>query len=260
MNEVRIVDTLTMFLIQISALIIFIESYQKRYVQIDFLRKINSIDFILEYKIGIKPDYKSRKKIYTKRLIRWIVMNITIFVIIFVFIYDLYAIVYRWYTLIYASYVICSIRCHQITNYADVIFYRYYQINQYLLDQRKRSPEIHENINIDLAKMLKVCTTFQKCKTGHIFDKLNDLQRVCRLLGSANQSINKMFQWSIPLIIINDLLQTLVNCYWILRILFSNESNKYFVAPLLWTFLNFNHFISLSSACHYAAAEVICCC
>lgn len=254
---IQTLDTTILFLAQLTALIIFIESYKKRFVQTDFLRTINTIDFILEYKIGIQLNYSRRKRANIKRLFRWLILNFLVFIINLVLLYNLYQIAYRWWIVIYASFFICSLRYHQISSYVDIIDYRYHQINRYL-NGLQFVEENHNKFNMDLTKTLNVHTIFQKYKTKCIDDKLNDLQRVCLLLNAANRSINEMFQWSFPLILVSDFLQTIINSYWSLRIIFSAEIKlKHLISPLLWTLLNMNHFISLAFVCHRATAEVI---
>lgn len=256
LQVVKILDVTTVFLVQMTTLIVFIESYKKRFVQMNFLRQINTIDFILEYKIGIRPDYAKGKRTTIKLLCRWFILSISIFIVNFVLMYHLYAIAYRWWTVIFASFLIYSLQYHQITTYVDIISQRFNLITQCLNEQTHQ--EISwMNIHVDLIKTRKkVRTISQMYKTGDIHEKLADLKRICHLLSSANQSINEMFKWSIPLIIVNDFLQTIINSYWVLRILFSTDSIDRLVAPLLWTLLNLNHFISLASVCHSATVQV----
>lgn len=93
-------------------------------------------------------------------------------------------------------------------------------------------------------------------KSDSIYEKLHHLRRVCRLLSSANRNINEAFKYSIPLIIVNDFLQILINWYWILRILLRPDIRVFhLIPPLFWSMLNFNHVVSLSAACHYATDE-----
>lgn len=258
-QALRTIDTIQLTMIQLTALLIFWESYKKRFIQMDFLRKINSIDFILEYKIGISPNYAKRKMTNILRLARWIFMDISIFIVNLVIIVTAYEIVYRWWLVVYASFFICSFRYYQITTYVDIIHYRYCQINQFINSLQLHNEKFSdEYLNVDLTKTLKnVRTIFQKYKTKRTYEKLADLRRVCRLLSSANYSINEMFQWSIPTIIVNDFLHILVNSYWVLRIFLENKHPfHYLIPPLLWTGLNFNHLISLSAVCHHATEEV----
>lgn len=256
-QTLRTIDTIQLIFIQLTALVIFWESYRKRFVQMDFLRKINSIDFILEYKIGISPNYMERKNTNIRRLLRWIFMDISIFIVNFVIMFIALHIAYRWWLILFSSFLICSLRYYQITTYVDIIHYRYCQINQFINNIQLQS-EPNENLNVDLAKTLgNVRTIFQKYKNRRNYEKLADLRRICRLLSSANRSINDMFKWSIPTIIVNDFLHILVNCYWTMRIFLENRAPLYYlVPPLLWTFLNINHLISLSAVCHYATEEV----
>lgn len=256
-QTIRTVDTLVMLLLQLTAGIIFYESYTKRFVQIDFLRKINSIDFIFEYKIGISQKYEKQKQNNIFRLCRWLILDLVIFVTIFVAIWYAYVITYRWWTILYASFFICSLRYYQITTFVDIIHSRYCQINQFINKLRPDEDE-HKNINVELVKTLQnLRRTDQSCKSGSIYEKLRDLRRVCRSLSSANYCINEMFQWSIPLIIINDFLHILINAYWILRLLLEPKARAFrLIPPSFWMFINLNHVISLSAVCHRATHEV----
>lgn len=257
-NNSQVVSLLTqstMALVQFSALMIFIESYKKRFVQMDFLRKINTIDFILEYKIGIEIDYNDQKKSNLRRLFRWLVLSPMIIILNLVLFHYFYNI-FLWGLIVYASLFIYSMRYFQITSYIIMIYHRYHQINE-LISNIKLHDDNHQSVNVDLAKTLEnVHTIFQKYKTGSIYDRINHLRRVCRLLSSANQCINEMFQWSIPLIVANDFLQIIINSFWIIRVIVLFKPKKFLILPLLWTLLNLNHVFSISSACHHATYEV----
>lgn len=257
-QTIKTLDTLTMVLIQSTALLIFWESFHKRFVQMDFLQKINSIDFILEYKIGIRPNYTNRRKTNIIRLLRWLMMNVSILITNFILIYNFYAIAYRWWTISFVSFFIYSMRYYQIATYADIINHRYHQINQFISTLDSCDRNVDYEVNVDFVKTIhNVRTIFQKYKTGRIYEKLNDLRRLCRLLSSANQNINEMFQYSIPLMIVNDFFQLLTNCFWTLRILFENKSPfEHAISPLFWAVLNLNHFITLSACTHHATQEV----
>lgn len=257
-KNVRTLDILTIILTQLTTLVIFWESYRKRNVQMDFLRQINSIDFILEYKIGIKPDYTKRKTTNIHRLIRWLIIDIVIFIVNFVILFIAFDISYRYWTIYYASFVFGSLRYHQITTYVDIIYYRYDQINRFINNLRPFDDN-GLNANNELVKTLEhVRNLLHKYKSGSIYEKVRDIRQVCRLLSSANNNINEMFQYSIPLIIVHDFLLILINSYWILRILIKPNVRIFFLfPPLFWNFLNFCHVVSLANVCHHATEEVL---
>lgn len=257
-KNVQTLDILTMVLVQLTTLVILWESYSKRNVQMDFLRQMNSIDFILEYKIGIKPNYITRKKTHIQRLLFWLIINIVIFIINFVILFIAFDISYRFWIVYYASFVFCSLRYCQITTYVDIIYYRYDQINRFITNLRPFNDKC-TNANNELIKTLKnVRNLLYKSKSCSIYEKMFDVRRVCRLLSSANNNINEMFQYSIPLIIVNDFLLILINSYWVLRILLKPNVRIFFLfPPLFWAFLNFSHVVSLANVCHYATQEVL---
>lgn len=256
-QTIRTLDTLTMTLLQLTALVIFFESYKKRTTQIDFLRKINSVDFILQYKIGIHPNYAQRKKTNIIRLCRWLALDATIFITNFFIMYYTFSTAHRWWVVMCASIFICSFRYYQITTYVDTINYRYYQMNEFV-NELQPEKDNNRHFTFELTKAFdNNYAVVKKYQIVCSYEKLTDLRRACRLLSSANHDINAMFLCSIPLIITNDFLSILVNLYWTLRILLDKDTpTSYLIAPLVWTFLNFNHIISLSTACHHTTHEV----
>lgn len=258
-KTIRIVDTITMLMVQLTTLVIFCEAYRKRFVQKELLHTINSIDFILEYKLGIIQNHKKQKNKYERRLFYWLSLSVSIFIANLVVTYHSFEILYRWWILVYASFFICSMRCYQIITYVDIIRNRYRQINSYIDNLQFCEQKLDvEDVN-HVKFQNTVCTQIQTNQTTCIYDRLLDLRRVCRLMSSANQNINQMFQWSIALIVVNDFVHIMVNLYWILRIILSPKAPIIFaVPPLLWTILNIKQVVSLSSACHYTIKEVFC--
>lgn len=258
-QTIKTLDIIIMTLIQLTSLVILWEAYSKRNIQKNFFQLINSVDFILEYKIGIRLKYEQQKQINIRSLARWLFLDIGIFITNFVLFFMYFTFMYRWWAIFFVSFFFCSMRYYQITTVVDIIRYRYDEINQFI-NQIQPFDELRRNkFNIDLANVLaNVHNQFRRLhKSQSIYEKLRDLRRVCRLLGSANNNLNYMFQNSIPLIIVNDFLHILINSYWVLRIIIESDTKIcYLLPPLLWTFLNFNHVISLASVCHHATEEV----
>lgn len=86
-QTIRVLDGLIMWLAQFTAMVIFWESYGKCRIQQNFFHKINSIDFLMEFKIGIRPDYPKKKKLNTRHLFGLLVLIVANFVTIFVVMY-----------------------------------------------------------------------------------------------------------------------------------------------------------------------------
>lgn len=256
-KQIKIVDTMTMALVQFTALVIFCESYKKRAIQNEFLHKINTIDFILEYKIGIILNYAKQKKIHEWRLIWWLIISLLIFIVNLVVAYSSFEILYRWWIIVYASFFICSLRCFQIIVYAQIICDRYCQLNKYINSLPSHGAN-HQNVNFNHEQTINnVCTIFKSTNSTSDHEQLFDLQKICRLLSEANRCVNEMFRWSIPLVVVNDFVHIIVNFYWILRVILSRKAPfKFLITPLLWSFLNLNNVIWLSSVCHFATKEV----
>lgn len=262
-KSVRLVDCTQLFLIQLTALAIFIESYTKRFIQIDFLQKISTIDFVLEYKIGIKMNYIKERRRTSQRLIRWILIDFSVLISIAVLSYHLYDYVHRWWTIFWISFFICSMRYFQITSYVYLIRRRYEQINVFV-DELLFSEQRGTPSNLDLAIITEYLQkdetrrTWNKYMSRGAYEKLIDLRRVYRLMSSASENINQMFQWSIPFNISNDFFHILIESYWILRIIIEQtKSPVYVVAPILLAIMNLNHILSFSYHCHRASEEVI---
>lgn len=264
-QTIRVLDGLTLILAQFAALIIFWESFSKRQVQRNFFQKISSIDFLLEFKIGVRPNYEQKKKTNARRMFGWLVVLAAIFITNFVIMSIAYDIAYRWWAIFCVSYFVCSLRYHQITTCVDVIHCRYQLLNQFI-NQLKMDKQNHDGDDFKKSERPMFSTEILTDNApvtmvdspDSIYEKLHHLRRVCRLLSSANHNINEAFQFSIPLIIVNDFLQILINWFWILRILLrSNIRLFHLIPPLFWTIINFIHVVSLSATCHQTTEEVI---
>lgn len=249
---IRTFDVITMSLAQLTALVIFSDSYQQRYTQMEILRKMNSIDFILKFKIGVTTDYTVRRKTNINRMLRTMILNVSVFIVnLLVMKTD----VYLWWIILYPSFFICSLRYLQIITYVDIVHHRCIQINRFINNCQKSKGK-RESF-FDFTKIETVFTLTQKCKSKCIEEKITDLRRVFRLMASVNRSLNQIFKWSIPLIIVNDFLHIMVNSYWFLVILlFQADSLIYLIGLFAWTSINAYHLLSLSSACQHAVQEV----
>lgn len=265
-QTIRVLDGLTLILAQFAALIIFWESFSKRQVQRNFFHKINSVDFVLEFKIGVRPNYEQKKETNARRTIGWLIVFAATFITNFVIMSIAYDIAYRWWAIFCVSYFVCSLRYHQITTCVDVIHCRYQLLNQFI-NQLKMDRQNHDGDDntksgrpmFNCAEILSDIAPVTMVHSSHsIYEKLHHMRRACRLLSSANHNINEAFQFSIPLIIVNDFLQILINWFWILRILLrSNIRLFHLIPPLFWTIINFIHVVSLSATCHQTTEEVI---
>lgn len=272
-QTIKVLDGLIMWLAQLTALVIFLESYGKWRIQRNFFHKINSIDFLMEFKIGIRANYVGKKKNSARHMIGWLILIAANFLTIFVIMSIAYDISYRWWAVFYASYVICSMRYHQITMCVDVIHCRFQVLNHFINHHLRMDNQNGDEVNSKRRPMFNVTETLldnavsatvinesKQNKSDSVYEKLHHLRRVCRLLSSANHNINEAFKYSIPLIIVNDFLQILINWYWILRILLRIGYHEFriyrLIPPLFWSLMNFKHVVLLSATCHYATDEV----
>lgn len=282
-QTVKVLDGLTVGLAQLTALTIFWESYRKRQIQRNFFHKINSVDFLMEFKIGVRPDYTEKKKSNTRRTICWLVLNALNFIVNLIVLSIAFDTSYRWWIVFYVSYSIYSLRYHQIITCVDLIHYRYQLLNRFI-NQLKTDNVVlvggggvgyGENMDenrsmlnadgaIDIVKttidndpVTIVLYQRNRKKSDVIHEKIHYLRRICRLLSSANHNLNETFQWSMPLIIVNDFLQILINWFWILRLLLRPNIRVFLlIPPSFWTTMNFVHVVSISAICHYATEEV----
>lgn len=263
-QSVKTFDSAILILLQLTALVIFIESYARRSTQIDFLHKMNTIDFILEFKIGIHLNYVEQQCCDIKRLVRWLVIDITEFIVNSVLFYCFFPkSTYIWWTMLSLSFFVCSIRYFQMVSFVHLIRYRYRRINEFM-DNFNLFEQNTDTFNVDLVTSIQsLCTnTHGKDQKNHytskvVYQKLVDLRRVYRLISSASQNIDDMFQWSIPANLSNDVLHILINSFWILRLLIKQDKGiAYIIIPAFWTLVNINHIVSLSSVCHHASDEV----
>lgn len=253
----KALDILIMVLTQLVALVALIESHQKRKKQIEFLQTINSIDFILEYKVGIDPNFQSQRRHNLLRLIAWTTVHITLITGVYVYFCVFFGSFDRWWLLLGISYFLCSIKFHQIVTYVNLIYYRFALINTFIESSCIRKEYYVHSINTDFLKTMKFFKkSLSKGMQTTIHEKLADLRRVSRLLVTANLLINDIFQWSMPINIANDFFQFLYNMFWVFRYFLLGFSIHYWILPLFPVILIVYHMIALTTACDDTAEEV----
>lgn len=232
----KTIFTLEFFLVQLNALIIFIESFKMRNAQKELLHQINSIDFIMEQTIGIDLNYPQYKRINLIRTIRWSTLLTIIPVINYMILSTYNTLAHRWWLMLNLSMFFCSMRYYHATTFIDIIYQRFKKINDFVTSFHSNDINGFE-LNIE-------------------FEKLYNIRYVCDLLSEASDRINNIFKLSILFTILNDFLQTLINCYWF-WIIFAGKQEKYRMIPeSLWLALIVNNILSLASVSDHASKEV----
>lgn len=256
-QAVRTVDLITLLMVHFCALVIFLESYVNRHKQQECLRKINSIDFTLEFKVGIKIDYPTWKRIYTRRMILWFSLSGFIYCELVTASSILFINVSKWWLMFLPSFFICTMRYLQIITYVNIVHHRYQLINEFISNiGRENESNDQSKPYIELKEITNNLTiiTRRKCNS---YEKLNDIRRICRFLGSVSRNINGMFQISLPILIANDFLDILDNLFWNLTAILSGGSPFYIsLLSVCWPIMNFFHITSISNACHQATEQV----
>lgn len=246
-------DFASMTLIRITSISITIESLLKRSHQIEFLRKIDQIDNILNTKLIIDAKYNYHQRGNIVKLIVWIGMflllegNMILSTIVAGM--ETFQMYFALYTI---PLFICLMRYQQFVTYVNLLHDRYAAINEYVGHltlakcgdpiQARRKPTWHRTS--DFMPLL-------------VLNKLKHLRRAHRIIIEANKTLCQLFGWSMLLNITNDFFNLLINSYWLIINIINGESKLQLIGILSWGFFNITMLISVSKACHIACHEVI---
>lgn len=248
-------------MIQVMTLALFIESYNNRNVQKDFLLQINSIDFIMEYQIDIKMDHRIQRKHHTKRVISFIGVHLIVFLISSNTIYLLYGEGIIRFAIEFFSITIVALRYYQLGFFADLLYQRYRIINDFM-------DSANDLINIDqyISKRTNFGEIFDKMivngvnnrrRTNIGCDKLHALRRACCSLYKASNTINELFKWTLPLCILTDFFHYLFGVFYILHILLDADPPILLIVPITRFFMVAYHVVFFVIDCGDCTEEVL---
>lgn len=256
-------DLVTMTLARVLAILIVIESWKKRSMQIEFLEKISRADSILAYRLNIDLRYEENRREMTWKSAAWMLAFLVMQVI---FLSLLFADsrsrrMLRFWLSYMTSFFICSMRYQQLVTYVRLLRFRFEAINRYiqsvcLLNQRRA-------INHDLLKIMQNVSKTLPTKIESddrktfLYKKIIEVRAAYQLLYEASEDVNVLFRWTLPINIANDFQKGLTNVFFFMTIILHWDSSEasnvmQLPRPLIWAIFNIGHILVLSSACQHA--------
>lgn len=257
--SVKLAYFVKFILIQFNTIALFIESYINRHKQQELLLQINSMDFILEFKVGIKICHTSQRSHHQSRLNQFVGVHFVVFMISTVTIHLYFGNGIARFLTEFFSVVIVAMRYYQLAMLANVLYHRYRLINAFLdasndriqwqqISPRSNFSRILERINDDQRK---------PHKTNIGCNRLNALRRVCCGLSAASQTINEQFKWTLPFCIFSDFIHYLFGVFYILNILLGTEGDSILlIVPVARFFMVVYHVVFFVIDCGDCSEEV----
>lgn len=181
---------ITMLLLQFTSCVILAESILNINRQINFLERMNRIDYALTHKLQLKIDYQKYQFRNNALIVIWIFLHLIYRTVVTGTLLDdqnylmfvlLHTIPFALYTLHYLHMIV----------YVYQIRHRYALLNQFILETFPL-----EDIMIEIQK---VNIDFEK--NNHLKAQLLELRDIYQELHDASHTINNIFRWSIPLCI-----------------------------------------------------------
>lgn len=246
---------------RIASCFILGEAVFKLNKQINFLKQIMRIDFVLNRKLYIRIDYKKFQFHNNLIAVIWSVCLIACVISIsvtFHMIGNLYD--ERFFLFYIGPLVVYSLNCQRMVLYVYVIRRRYKLLNQFI----EKIYAIQEK-SIDTQTILEKFEQSSKIKGSAIGSlavqlisesQLRDIRSAYQMLYDASQMINALFLLSLPLSICIDFHRLLVNIFFVFGVWLLKQHSLILVIALSWGGLNIAHLIMLSHACHTTSKEV----
>lgn len=255
------VDFVTLITVQLLAIIIHIESIQKRNKQIKIFQQLKEIDRILSKILDISRDNQSLRRNLIFDYTFWAIEYIIMSVVIITYSIHFDDVKYLHYWLFYMiPFAISNIRYMQFVAFIRLITIRFRVIRRCF--KRIRNSEHSESNEIPLLTLKKFNAV------GIIFEKnllhceLILLRNCYHLLWETTILINKCFDWSLPFAIANDFCLFVINFYWIFLWTTAADGSNFgtLIVTFVWIIVNLRHFLIVTNICSGTLREVIYCC
>lgn len=260
-NIVRFDNLFAMTLVHISSCVILGEAIFKVNKQMDFLKQIIRIDFVMYRKLGIRFDYKKYQ--FGNNLITAIWIIGLLFCVISIAI-AMHAVAdtndQRFWAFYIGPLIIYSLNYHRMVLYVFVIHRRYKLLNQFIekICILQENDASHQNIlqTFEQSTKRKGSPTNPMAVQLISESQLKDIRNCYQMLYEATKMINELFLWSLPLCIGIDFHRLLVNVFFIFSVWLLQSYGLFLIVAMSWGSLNIAHFIILSHACHTTSKEV----
>lgn len=251
-------DLAAVIIARFLACVIVAESLIKLNKQIDFLRQMLRIDFILRGKLRINIDYK--REHFENNLMTgiWIFTWLSCCIIVWINLYKFYeeidVIFWYWYA---PQFLMYSIQYHRLVTYMRLIFRRYKIINEFIEKYHAMQEERaqHFESTMDFKEMSKLkFTDFPKPLLTK--SQLQHIRDAYQILYETTNMVNDIFWWSLPLCILMDFHRLLLNVYYSVCVLFLQSEWLLLGVSIIFGGVNFTQIFILAYAGHSTKTEV----
>lgn len=244
------IQLFTAFTIRLHAVVVLIESYVKRSIQLKMLVKLDEIEIIFVQKLKFETNDVLIRERCRRFIISWMVkFFVPVTVIFFQGIVELkWNVLYIWMMTL-APIHTCTLFYAQWIVYLDMIKYNIESINVCLtkLEESTRIYWLHGH-----QQPISTAGTKEICR------QLIHLRKCYCKTWEASVLVNRCFLWSLLFGVTNDFVLYVTNLYWILHVLVSVPMDKWssLVIFSLWIGINMSHIILISRLCDQISKEV----
>lgn len=243
-------------LVHISSCAILGETILKLNKQMNFLKLIIRIDFVLQLQLGIRCDYKKYKFQNNFITFTWIfsVLLCIIGVSITTHLFD-NSNDERFWAYYIGPLFIYSLNYHRIVLYVIEIRRRYQLLNRFI--ERLCALQQTGIADQNSLQTFKNVSPVESLTVQFISEsQLKYVRHTYQMLYEASEMINDLFLWSLPLCIGIDFHRLLVNVFYIFAVWLLQSYWLLLIVAIAWGCLNIAHLIVLSHACHTTSREV----
>lgn len=234
---------------RVVALVIVCESFVERKHQIAFLQQFDRMDHLFSEALGMSFDYKKIRRSTYIWMAMWLFQLIILTGLILVDILAGRPSIWMvfWLLILTLPLFLPSTRYSQIIHYIQLMGVCFEMINTKLDEFQRQTSRLN-------VKRSKISHQFDR----PIYDDIVAMRRIYHILWESSVQLNKMFRWSLLLLIGASFFSIVVNYYRTLYWLLAPNSSHFgtVIAFFIWSVVHSFHFITLSSICHNISKQV----
>lgn len=241
---------------RVVALAIAIESFLERNQQIAFLNQFDRINRLFTNDLGVIIDYKKiRRKAYISMTL-WMLQltTLTVLILMDIIFEDVGIWTKIWWFSNTFPLFLPSTRYFQIIHYMQLLGICFDIINTRLDEFQCHNKNYYGSIDYNRLNVIGT----RKSNAEQMYNDIVTMRRIYHHLWENTEQLNKMFRWSLLLLIGASFFIIVVNfyrtLYWILTPDPSNLDT--IITYFIWSIVHMFHFINLSSICYNISQQV----
>lgn len=236
---------------RVVALVIVYESFVERNQQIAFLQQFDRMDQLFSEEMGMNFDYKKIRRSTYIWIAIWMFQLIILTGLILVGILTEKPSIWMvfWLLILTLPLFLPSTRYSQIIHYIHLTGFCFEMINAKLDEFQCQTNRLNVN-----DKRTTIANKFDR----PIYDEIVAMRRIYHILWESSVQLNKMFRWSLLLLIGSSFFIIVINYYRTLYWLLAPNSSHFesVITFFIWSVVHSFHFITLSSNCYNISKQV----